>query len=125
MRASTSGSPSTTEHSLLYKMRLGLKCILQVRYTILKVLEIIPNKKEVVCMSDFQLLKVIGKGGFSKVLLVRKKDSGLLFAMKVMEKSFVADDGKFRQVMCERNIMESLNHPFIVKLHWAFQSVRV
>lgn len=71
-------------------------------------------------MSDFQLLKVIGKGGFSKVLLVRKKDSGLLFAMKVMEKSFVTEDGKFRQVMCERNIMEVLNHPFIVKLHWAF-----
>jgi serine/threonine protein kinase len=45
--------------------------------------------------------------------------------MKVMEKSFVAEDGKFRQVMCERNIMESLNHPFIVKLHWAFQSVRI
>jgi serine/threonine protein kinase len=69
------------------------------------------------------LLKVIGKGGFSKVFLVRKKDSGLLFAMKVMEKSFVMNDGKFRQVMCERQIMETLNHPFIVKLHWAFQSV--
>lgn len=47
-------------------------------------------------MNDFQLLKVIGKGGFSKVFLVRKKDSGLLFAMKVMEKSFVMGDGKFR-----------------------------
>jgi serine/threonine protein kinase len=69
------------------------------------------------------LLKVIGRGGFSKVFLVRKKDSGLLFAMKVMQKSFVMTDGKFKQVMCERNIMESLNHPFIVKLHWAFQSV--
>lgn len=71
-------------------------------------------------MNDFQLLKVIGKGGFSKVFLVRKKDSGLLFAMKVMQKSFVMTDGKFKQVMSERNIMETLNHPFIVKLHWAF-----
>ncbi|CDW83472.1 UNKNOWN [Stylonychia lemnae] len=53
---------------------------------------------------------------------LQKKDSGLLFAMKVMEKSFVMNDGKFRQVMCERQIMETLNHPFIVKLHWAFQS---
>ena len=74
-------------------------------------------------MNDFQLLKVIGKGGFSKVFLVRKKDTGLLFAMKVMQKSFVMTDGKFKQVMSERTIMESLNHPFIVKLHWAFQSV--
>lgn len=71
-------------------------------------------------MNDFQLLKVIGKGGFSKVFLVRKKDTGLLFAMKVMQKSFVMTDGKFKQVMSERTIMESLDHPFIVKLHWAF-----
>ncbi len=85
--------------------------------------EIIPDKFKQTCMNDFQLLKVIGRGGFSKVFLVRKKDSGLLFAMKVMQKSFVMNDGKFKQVMCERNIMESLTHPFIVKLHWAFQSV--
>jgi len=34
-------------------------------------------------------------------------------------------DGKFKQVMCERKIMENLEHPFIVKLHWAFQSVSI
>ena len=62
-------------------------------------IEIIPNKTAQVCANDFQLLKVIGRGGFSKVFLVRKKDSGLLFAMKVMEKSFVMTDGKFKQVM--------------------------
>lgn len=59
-------------------------------------LEIIPDKTTKVCLNDFQLLKVIGRGGFSKVLLVRKKDSGLLFAMKVMQKSFVMQDGKFK-----------------------------
>jgi serine/threonine protein kinase len=54
---------------------------------------------------------------------VRKKDSGLLFAMKVMQKNFVMTDGKFKQVLGEKNIMASLDNPFIVKLHWAFQSV--
>ena len=47
-------------------------------------------------MNDIQLLKVIGRGGYSQVFLVRKKDSGLLFAMKVMQKSFVMTDGKFK-----------------------------
>ena len=75
-------------------------------------------------MNDFQQLKVIGRGGFSKVLLVRKKDSGLLFAMKVMSKQFLMADNKFKQVLSERNIMSSLDHPFVVKLYWAFQSVR-
>lgn len=59
-------------------------------------IEIIPNKSKQVCSNDFQLLKVIGRGGFSKVFLVRKKDSGLLFAMKVMQKSFIMTDGKLK-----------------------------
>ena len=59
------------------------------------------------------------------MFLVRKKDSGLLFAMKVMQKAFLMTDGKLKQVLCERNIMESLDHPFLVKLHWAFQSVKI
>jgi serine/threonine protein kinase len=74
--------------------------LLQVHFSskivLANLLEIIPNRTAQVCMNDFQLLKVIGKGGFSKVFLVRKKDSGLLFAMKVMQKSFVMTDGKFK-----------------------------
>ena len=49
----------------------------------------INNALKKVCYQSFTPLKVIGRGGFSKVFLVRKKDSGLLFAMKVMEKEFV------------------------------------
>jgi serine/threonine protein kinase len=66
------------------------------KIVLVNLLDIIPNRTAQVCMNDFQLLKVIGKGGFSKVFLVRKKDSGLLFAMKVMQKSFVMTDGKFK-----------------------------
>jgi serum/glucocorticoid-regulated kinase 2 len=88
-------------------------------------IEIIPNKTKQVCINDFQLLKVIGRGGFSKVFLVRKKDTGLLFAMKVMQKNSVASELKYRQVVSEKNIMASLDHPYVVKLHWAFQSVSI
>ena len=46
------------------------------------------NKKKgpSVSLDDFSLLKVIGKGSFGKVMLVRKKDSGVLYAMKVLAK---------------------------------------
>jgi serine/threonine protein kinase len=44
--------------------------------------------------------------------------------MKVMKKDQVTNDSKLRQIMNERTIMEELgDHPFIVKLHYAFQSV--
>jgi serum/glucocorticoid-regulated kinase 2 len=40
-----------------------------------------------VCKDDFQMLSVIGKGAYGKVLLVKKKDSGQLYAIKVLKKS--------------------------------------
>jgi serine/threonine protein kinase len=75
--------------------------------------------------SHFEVVKMIGKGGFSRVLEVRKKDSGELFAMKSMNKAFLKREHKIPQVLTERQVMARLNHPFIVQLKWAFQSVRV
>ena len=58
--------------------------------------------------NDFKLLKVIGKGGFSKVYMgkylfalkddfvVRKKDTGFIYAMKVMKKDQVTNDSKLK-----------------------------
>lgn len=45
-------------------------------------------------MSYYQVEKVIGKGGFSKVLLVRHKATGMLYAMKVMRKDRIKRDNK-------------------------------
>jgi serine/threonine protein kinase len=77
-------------------------------------------------LSHYLIEKVIGKGGFSKVLLVRHKVTGLLYAMKVMRKDKIKKDNKVAQIMTERRILETLQagkHPFIVKIHSAFQSV--
>ncbi len=79
--------------------------------------------KKVPRLSDFDILKVIGKGGFSKVLQVRKKDTAMLYAMKVIKKSFIVQKGKVEQIMAERRILSKINHPFIVSLHYAFQTV--
>lgn len=43
-----------------------------------------PGKK--ISINDFQLISVIGRGSFGKVYLVRKNDSGLPFAMKILKK---------------------------------------
>lgn len=74
--------------------------------------------------SQFELLKVLGEGSFGKVFLVRKivgTDSGTLYAMKVLRKASLRVRDRYRSKM-ERNILVDVEHPFIVKLHYAFQT---
>ncbi|XP_011860408.1 PREDICTED: ribosomal protein S6 kinase 2 beta [Vollenhovia emeryi] len=74
--------------------------------------------------SYFELLKVLGQGSFGKVFLVRKvvgKDSGTLYAMKVLKKATLKVRDRVRTKM-ERNILVDVEHPFIVRLHYAFQT---
>ena len=78
------------------------------------------NKKKRITIGDYELIKVIGRGGFSKVLLCRKKDTGRLYAMKVIKKSKIIRENKVKPILSERSVLESMDHPFIIKLHWAF-----
>ncbi|KAJ6663383.1 hypothetical protein lerEdw1_009462 [Lerista edwardsae] len=74
--------------------------------------------------SQFQLLKVLGQGSFGKVFLVRKitpPDNGHLYAMKVLKKATLKVRDRVRTKM-ERDILADVSHPFIVKLHYAFQT---
>ncbi len=74
-------------------------------------------------LQDFEIVKMIGRGGFSKVLEVRKRDTGAIFAMKVMSKSFVVGKDKTQQMITERRILARIQHPFIVDLHYSFHTV--
>uniref|UniRef100_A0A671RWU0 non-specific serine/threonine protein kinase n=1 Tax=Sinocyclocheilus anshuiensis TaxID=1608454 RepID=A0A671RWU0_9TELE len=74
--------------------------------------------------SQFELLKVLGQGSFGKVFLVRKlmgPDAGQLYAMKVLKKASLKVRDRVRTKM-ERDILVEVNHPFIVRLHYAFQT---
>uniref|UniRef100_A0A673C1C6 non-specific serine/threonine protein kinase n=1 Tax=Sphaeramia orbicularis TaxID=375764 RepID=A0A673C1C6_9TELE len=74
--------------------------------------------------SQFELLKVLGQGSFGKVFLVRKvtaPDANQLYAMKVLKKATLKVRDRVRTKM-ERDILADVNHPFVVKLHYAFQT---
>lgn len=56
-------------------------------------------------------------------MLVTKKDTGKVYAMKVLKKELIAKKHQVQHTMNEREIMEqSVGNPFIVKLHYAFQT---
>ncbi|CAF0906155.1 unnamed protein product [Adineta ricciae] len=74
--------------------------------------------------SQFELLQTLGAGSFGKVFLVRKTvgpDAGTLYAMKVLTKASLKVRDRQRTKM-ERDILAQISHPFIVKLHYAYQT---
>jgi len=80
------------------------------------------EKEKKVTVEDFRQLKVIGRGGFGRVLLVEKKDSKQVYAMKVLKKGVIAARGEVEHTRTERSVLSKLDHPFLAKLHWSFQS---
>ena len=100
---------------------------------------------------DFELLSVLGTGGYGKVFLVRKvcgADSGCLYAMKVQADMLVICTSTYQPFVCsvcvhqvlkkavivrkrkvmehtltERSVLEAIrDFPFLVTLHYAFQT---
>lgn len=59
---------------------------------------------------------------YGTVLLVRHKASGRLYAQKQLKKaSIVVQKRRVEQTQTERAILESVRHPNVVKLFYAFQ----
>ena len=71
---------------------------------------------------DFIILKVVGRGSFGKVYMVKNKVDGGIFAMKTLKKDFIIKTKQVANTKTERDIMTLINHPFVVKLHSSFQS---
>jgi serum/glucocorticoid-regulated kinase 2 len=79
------------------------------------------NKK--LSIDSFELIKVLGKGSFGKVMLVKKKGGdGTLFAMKTLRKAALIKRNQLLHTATERNILQNIQHPFLVNLIYAFQS---
>jgi serum/glucocorticoid-regulated kinase 2 len=80
------------------------------------------SKAKHMAIEDYDLLKVIGKGSFGKVMQVVKKDTGRIYAMKIIKKAHIVERDEVSHTMAERNVLGKLNHPFIVPLKYSFQS---
>uniref|UniRef100_A0A665X2G3 protein kinase C n=1 Tax=Echeneis naucrates TaxID=173247 RepID=A0A665X2G3_ECHNA len=74
-------------------------------------------------LGDFDLIRVIGRGSYAKVLLVRLKKNEQMYAMKVVKKELVHDDEDIDWVQTEKHVFEQAStNPFLVGLHSCFQT---
>ncbi|KAF5742578.1 3-phosphoinositide-dependent protein kinase 2-like [Tripterygium wilfordii] len=72
-------------------------------------------------IQDFELGKIYGVGSYSKVVRAKKKDTGVVYALKIMDKKFITKENKTAYVKLERIVLDQLDHPGVVRLFFTFQ----
>lgn len=73
-------------------------------------------------LDSFEIIKVIGKGSFGKVFMVKERQSAEIYALKVLRKDYIVKRNQVEHTKTERNILGYIHHPFIVGMKMAFQS---
>ena len=71
---------------------------------------------------DFTKIRLIGKGSYGNVYLVRFIKNNHLYAMKVYSKSDLREKNQEDNTKSERNLQTQINFPFIVSVKFAFQT---
>lgn len=84
--------------------------------------DIVNSQQKKVTQEDFELLTVIGRGSFGKVMQVKHKETGKIYAMKVMRKDAIIAKNQVKHTRDEKSILQKIQHPFIVNLRFAFQT---
>jgi len=72
-------------------------------------------------ISNFELLRRLGDGSYSEVVLAKHKDTGVEYALKIIDKYHIVRHNAVNQVKKERNILEYIDNPGVVKLYFTFQ----
>jgi serum/glucocorticoid-regulated kinase 2 len=82
----------------------------------------IENRTRSLKIEDFELLKVVGKGSFGKVMQVKKLDTNRIYALKTIRKAHIISRSEVAHTLAERSVLSQINNPFIVPLKFTFQS---
>nr|AML77803.1 putative LOV domain-containing protein [Euphorbia mesembryanthemifolia]AML78459.1 putative LOV domain-containing protein [Euphorbia mesembryanthemifolia] len=82
----------------------------------------ITSNGEKIGLQHFVPIKPLGCGDTGSVHLVELKGTGLLYAMKAMEKSMMMNRNKVHRACIEREIISLLDHPFLPTLYASFQT---
>jgi serine/threonine kinase 38 len=83
--------------------------------------ELMRQRRQKVTVFDFDPIKIIGKGAFGEVRVVRYKPTSEIFAMKKLNKTEMLYKNQVQHVKAERNVLATVENPWIVELKYSFQ----
>lgn len=75
-----------------------------------------------ITFESFEILETLGSGTFGKVFKVCLKGTNNIYAMKIINKKFLIKNQQLRYAVTECNVLKQAKHPFIITLHYAFQT---
>ncbi|KAL7714853.1 non-specific serine/threonine protein kinase [Entamoeba marina] len=80
------------------------------------------EEKKRMTVDDFEMLSLIGKGSFGKVMQVRMKETQQIYAMKILNKSHIIDNNEIEHTMAEKSVLAKSKNPFLMQMHFSFQT---
>lgn len=101
----------------------GLECLFEVEAPSLERADAAGASSDRVGIGDFQIVRVLGTGASGQVVQVRHRGNEQFYAVKVLSKrKIVTNEKKLERAIAEKRLLARLSHPFVVSLHWAFQT---
>merc|ERR1711915_867 len=70
-------------------------------------------------IEQFDIVKTIGRGGFARVCLCLHKPTSQYFALKTLPSQETTKLKKIEHVNCEKEILQDIQHPFLIPLIWS------
>lgn len=73
-------------------------------------------------LEDFEILKVIGRGSFGKVCLVKYRPTQEIYAMKSLKKDILIEQEQIENTLLEKEILQTIDYPLLCGLVFCFQT---
>jgi serine/threonine protein kinase len=71
-------------------------------------------------LDDFEILCVLGRGSWGKVMKARMRSTGDIYALKRYKLKTIFEQNRVQNTLDEIRIHKKLDNPFIAQLHYAF-----
>ena len=83
--------------------------------------EFLRKSRQKLSIFQFEPINIIGKGAFGEVRVCKYKENGQIYAVKKMKKEIMKKKNQSFHIRTERDILKSIDSPWITRLHYSFQ----